>query len=289
MDHPRKGPDGRPIQDKPWQDKNGRTIPPTKDHQGDMHRRDRDARDIDKRWDRNDHRYHWHDWDGHRVCHHYDQWGYHWYGWYYGSYYFWMRYYYDYWWWYDPYWHRWCYQRDGSFWWVDPATGDLYIVIDGRFYKYRDGSGGVIVVPDPTPPVEVPPGPADPAPNPGSNSFYSADGTRLVQIDGDAKNAFLHDTADPPAFEPVFLAAGVTEVRFQNDADGKLQRILCLTEDGSFKVFDPNGASLEPSQADERAALTQSQLEQLAAPKVKAKSVESSPAFKLLQLVPRWD
>ncbi len=114
-----------------------------------------------------------------------------------GGVYFWTRYYNDNYWWYDPYWHRWTYLNDGQWWW----QGDnnvTYVYNDGAYYQYGGNDSGVIMTPDPTPPVDVPPG--DPTTTPvNQTTVYSLDGTRSVQITGDNRDAYLYDltVADP--------------------------------------------------------------------------------------------
>jgi hypothetical protein len=195
--------------------------------------------------------YWWHNEGGVRYCHHYDQWGYHWYGWWFGGSYFWTRYYYDRWWWYDPYWHRWCYWHDDYWWWENPYNvGVVYVYIDNSYYSYDDAQGGAVLKPDPTQPIDPPPQqPAQPADQ--LQTYYSKDGTRMVQITGQNKDAYLYDTATPPSFEAVWLGSGVTEVRFQysSDASGTetLKELLVLKDNGSWDLFDGNGYLESPS------------------------------------------
>lgn len=198
-----------------------------------------------------DHRRYWHDYyDGsshHQYCHYYDDWGYHWYGWYIGSDYFWSRYYADRWWVYDRYYHRWNYYNNGSWWYQDPYNVTVvYIYVDNSYYRYEESRGGVVTRPDTTPPVEAP---ADPAPAPVKQAtFYSVDGTRMVQVFGDNEDAFLYDTAETPAFDPTYLGSNVKDVQYSDTENGEALQILILMEktvDGkpvkSFKTFDADG------------------------------------------------
>ena len=270
-DHANRPPDrdhdGRALPQRPWQDRYGRSLPPDRDHIGRIDRDDwrRDMRGIQDRWDRNDHDYHWYDWGGTRVCHRYDDYGYHWWGFYIGSVYFWTRYYDDMYWWYDPYWHRWTYLRDGRWWWQD--GGVVYVIIDGNYYRYGDDGGTIVVTPDPAPPVEVPPAPSNPVPAPEQTMFYSEDGTRSVQILGDRKEAFLYDLTiedqNDRAARGRRLGAGVKSAAFvyddKTDADGnayKAVRQIALTFDeaGKTAVADLNGEREVVVSGDARSA-----------------------------------
>ncbi|MBI3551012.1 MAG: hypothetical protein HY077_00720 [Elusimicrobia bacterium] len=241
---PAKNGQGQAITQKPLQNAKGRTIAPKQNNITIINNKTyvTNIKNVQKNWNRNDHGYGWHRWDGHDVCHHYDRYGYHWWGWYIGSVYFWTRYYNDYYWWYDPYWHRWCYCHDGRWWWRDPSRVEyVYVWTDDGYYRYEDSDGGVVMEPDPTPPVDSPPDP-EPAPAPSEKVYTSADGLRVVKISGDGKKtAYLYDTSDPPAFEPVWLGDGVDEVRFKLDDQGVLSQILTILDNGSFGVFDKDG------------------------------------------------
>lgn len=208
---------------------------------------------IHSRWDVRDHRYRWYDWGGHRVCHQYDTYGFHWWGFYLGDVYFWTRYHNDRYWWWDPYYSRWCYLHDGRWWWQDPVRPTyVYIYEGGSYSRYDSANGGVVVIPDTTAPTTAPPPePAAPAADQAPTTYYSKDGSRMVQLFGTDREAFLYDTAEPAAFEPQWLAKHVDEVRFRfstaTEADGTtsatLEEILVLTADGSYETFDPQGNS----------------------------------------------
>jgi len=250
IQHPGVGPDNKPISQRPLEGNSHRIIPP-----GDHRIEPMVNRGIEDRirhehqgWDNNDRGYHWRDWDGYRMCHHYDG-NFHWWGFYLADVYFWSVYYNDYYWWYDPYWHRWCYMHNGSWWWQNPDRV-VYIYRDGSYYQYNDAVGGVVLNPDTTPPVEPPPADPTPAPAPApdAKAYYSADGTRTVQVSGDTKDAYLYDTAETPAFEPKWLDSGVTDVRFKLDDQGQLSNIMTLKDDGGFNLFDKDGnpQSIQP-------------------------------------------
>ena len=250
--HPPTSRDGHPLNHKPLQDAHGRTIAPDRDRASRMDRADfhRNIRGVQDHWDARDHGYDWHDWNGWNVCHHYDELGFHWWGFYVGDVYFWTRYYNDAYWWWDPYWHRWVYLHDGQWWWQD-ADDTLYLYVDGVYYRYDRGDGGVIMTPDPTPPVDVPPG--DPAPV-NQTSVYSLDGTRSVHITGDNKDAFLYDltVADPNdlAAQGKWLASGIGAASFVNDDSGAVGRIVLTATDDSgaetTSTFDRDGNPLDP-------------------------------------------
>lgn len=270
-DHANRPPDnrdGRALPQQPWRDHNGRYIPPDRNHIGRIDRDDfyRNIHGVQDRWDRNDHGYHWHDWNGIPVCHRYDDFGYHWWGFYVGSSYFWTRYYNDMYWWYDPYWHRWVYLHDNRWWWQD--AGVTYIIVDNNYYRYGDNGGTVVMTPDPTPPVVVPPAqPNAPAPAPNETMFYSEDGTRSVQILGDRKEAYLYDLTvadqEDRKARGRWLGAGVKSAKFvyddKTDADGTPTQVLrqielAFDEAGKSAVADVNGEREVVVSGDARSA-----------------------------------
>jgi len=240
---------GQPIAQKPLVNKNGRLVPPGDKHIGIITDRGMigNINGIQGHWNNRDHGYGWYNWNGQLVGHHYDQFGFHWWGFYVGDSYFWTRYYNNMYWWWDPYFHRWCWQNGSSWWWQD-SNGVVYIVIDGQYYEYQDNGGTVVVVPDPTQPVDVPPGPADPA---QPVSYYSADGTRLVTIDPTDGSAYLYDATvtDPsdPRSQGRLLGTGVSSAQFtySTAADGTtivpLQINLTFSDGVTTAVADPNG------------------------------------------------
>jgi hypothetical protein len=174
--------------------------------------------------------YYWHSYGGFNFCHYYDPWGYHWYGWYLGSSYFWTRYYGNNWWWYDPVYFRWCYWHDGGWWWQDPANMSVMYVYNNGSYIPNTDSGANVGAP-----MNI---------QPGTNilrSYRSADGSRVVKISGSGNDAFLYDTADPPSFSPIYLASGVKGVKISNPQNGQSMQILLTLNDGSFQLFDDQG------------------------------------------------
>jgi hypothetical protein len=97
--------------------------------------------------------------------------------------------------WTDPYWNRQCFLYNGNYWWIGP-DGRWYLYTANGYYWYNWGDNGVVVVPDPTVPVNPPPYTPAPA---GQTMVYSTDGTRSVQVTGDNRDAYLYDltVADP--------------------------------------------------------------------------------------------
>ncbi|MBI3551163.1 MAG: hypothetical protein HY077_01490 [Elusimicrobia bacterium] len=186
---------------------------------------------IQNNWNSRDHGYGWHSyWDSgreYRYVHHYDDYGYHWYGWYIGEHYFWTRYDRDRYWWYDRYWNRWCYLHENRWWYQNPYDNVVYLYTDNGYYHYYDSGSSVVLVPDPTPAVEQPPVVAAPVEQ-ETKTFYSLDGTRAVSISGTDASAYLQDTASEPIFEPFVLAKNVTSVEFPQLADGTIKIVLRL-------------------------------------------------------------
>ena len=235
--------------------RDGRIIPPTQNNITIINNTTivNNINNNQRGWRHDDHDYHWHDWDGQRICHHYDDFGYHWWGFYVGSSYFWTRYDQDRYWWYDPYWHRWTYLHDNRWWWQDNNV--TYIIIDNNYYRYGNNGGTVVVTPDPTPPVVVPPAkPNAPAPVENQTMFYSQDGTRSVQIMGDRKEAYLYDLTVADQTDRLargrWLGTGVASAKFVSDDkmgdDGLptqvLRQIELTFEDPSKSaVADPSG------------------------------------------------
>jgi hypothetical protein len=245
--------DGSPVTQRPWSNPYGRQIPPGRDHITIINNVTiiNNMNGVHRRWDVNDHGYRWYEWNGYRTCHHYDSFGYHWWGFYVGDSYFWTRYYADRYWWYDPYWHRWVYLHDGRWWWQDPLYPTVvYVIIDNNYYRYQDNAGTIVVRPDPTQPVEAPPAePSAPAPAPEQETMYSLDGTRSVQILGAAKEAYLYDltAADPngAASGGRWLASGVKAAKFvyddKHEADGTTTQVVRQIE---LDYDDPRTAAV---------------------------------------------
>ena len=187
--------------------------------------------------------YYWHTWNGMNYCHYYDPWGYHWYGWYMGSGYFWTRYYANNWWWYDSAMARWCYWNNGGWWWQDPTLNTVYVYDNGAYVPAEATD---------TTDTEAVNGSVPPAAEVGSEkSYQSKDSTRIVKVEGNSQDAFLYDTADPPAFEPHYLDTGVSKVKFSYDENGKLSQIMLISQDGSFHLYDTDGNPYQAGAASE--------------------------------------
>jgi hypothetical protein len=180
--------------------------------------------------------YYWHhDNNGFDYCHYRDNWGYHWYGWYVGDRRFWTRYYADRWWFYDNDFDRWCYWNGGAWWWQDPQ-GAVYLYDNETYVP----SGGEQVQAD------VSDQPADmQEPASRTHIYRSADGSRKVKVLAGSSEAFLYDTAVPPAFRPVFLESNVRKVRFSDTSEGQPLHIKLILSDGTVEIFDANGDPMD--------------------------------------------
>jgi hypothetical protein len=180
--------------------------------------------------------YYWHNDDGINYCHYLDASGYHWYGWYVGSQYFWTRNFNGRWWWYDSDFNRWCFWNNDFWWWQDPNhVGDLYCYNNDTYIPCNSAEDQVVVT-----------APADSS----MQTITSPDGTRLVKLDQQTQDAFLYDTANPPGFDPVYLASGVESVEFSDASNGRPMEIILKLNDGSFDLFDEQGNSYNPGELD---------------------------------------
>lgn len=131
--HPRQGPDRKVLHAKPFA-RREMASPEVRRHLGELTRDRAFLAGLPRlhREERVAGRYYWHRWREADYCHYYDRWGYHWYGWYLGPRFFWVRVYGGRWWWYDDVRLRWCFWHHGGWWWPDPLH--LNVV-----YVYRDG------------------------------------------------------------------------------------------------------------------------------------------------------
>lgn len=182
-------------------------------------------------------RYVWHDVNGTRFCHYYDGRA-HWYGFHWGTRFYWTRYWGDYWWWYDPVFFRWVYWWDGYWWWPGPA-GVPFVYVDNAYYPYEDGQ---VIVKNPT---VGQPAPEAPATAEAGREWRSPDGRRMVQVTGDQGEAFLYDTTSGSPAYLNYLARGVEQARFSGGTRGKPLRILLDFTDGSFALFDADGNAID--------------------------------------------
>jgi hypothetical protein len=182
-------------------------------------------------------RYYWHNDGGINYCHYLDASGYHWYGWYVGDEYFWTRNFSGRWWWYDPDFNRWCFWNNGFWWWQDSYhVGDLYCYNDDAYVPCNSAEDQVVVT-----------APTDSV----MRDIPSPDGTRNIKIDQATQDAFLYDTANPPSFDPVYLASGVESAQFSDPSNGRPMEIILKLNDGSFDLFDSVGNPYNPGLLDE--------------------------------------
>ncbi|HXL73185.1 MAG TPA: hypothetical protein VN963_06120 [bacterium] len=180
--------------------------------------------------------YYWHNDEGVNYCHYLDGSGYNWYGWYTGDQYFWTRNFNGRWWWYDSDYDRWCFWNNGFWWWQDPYhVGDLYCYNDDNYIPCNSAEDQVVVTA---------------SNNANLQSNVSPDGTRIVKVDADTQDAFLYDTANPPTFDPVYLASGVQSVQFSDTSNGRPLEIILRLNDGSFDLFDGQGNAYGPGTFD---------------------------------------
>ena len=180
--------------------------------------------------------YYWHNDGGVNYCHYIDDSGYHWYGWYLGDQYFWTRNFNGRWWWYDSDYDRWCFWNNGFWWWQDPYhVSDLYCYNDDNYIPCNSSEDQVVVMA---------------SNNANLQSNVSPDGSRIVKIDADTQDAFLYDTANPPTFDPVYLASGVQSVQFSDTSNGRPLEIILKLNDGSFDLFDGQGNPYGPGTFD---------------------------------------
>lgn len=177
--------------------------------------------------------YYWHKDNGFDYCHYIDGSGYHWYGWYAGDRYFWTRNYGGRWWWYDTEYSRWNFWNDGFWWWQDPYhVGDLYCYDNDAYIPTNSADDQIVVTS---------------TDQPASTAYNTSDGTRTVKIATATQDAFLYDTANPPSFDPIYLASGVQSVQFSDTNNGRPLEIILKLNDGSFDMFDGQGAPYNPA------------------------------------------
>jgi hypothetical protein len=176
--------------------------------------------------------YYWHRDDGFNYGHYVDNSGFNWYGWYVGDQYFWTRNYEGRWWWYDEGYGRWCFWNDNFWWWQDPNhVGDLYCYNNDSYIPVNSADDQIVVTTND---------------HPDSTVFTSPDGTRTVKIASDSKDAFLYDAAEPPTFEPQYLASGVESVQFSNPRNGNPLEIVLKLDNGTYDLLDADGDPYVP-------------------------------------------
>lgn len=186
----------------------------------------------------------WYSYRGHRYAHYYHR-NRHWYGFYDGPRFYWTQYYRNRWWWYDPIQTHWSFWWHG-YWWYGAPGGAYYVYLNDSYVPYEIAG---IDAPRPEEYIEdvddVPEG-LPPVDSEGSSplkdsSFKSPDGSRMVQIAGDAGEAFLYDTSGS---QPVFLKVlgkKVTQARYSGGTNGQPLEILLDFEDGHYERFRASG------------------------------------------------
>ena len=180
--------------------------------------------------------YYWHSDEGINYCHYLDASGYNWYGWYAGDQYFWTRNFNGRWWLYDSDFNRWCFWNNDFWWWQDPNhVGDLYCYNNDNYIPSNSAEDQVVVTA---------------SSDANMRSIPSSDGTRIVKLDEQTQDAFLYDTANPPSFDPVYLASGVESVEFSDTSNGRPMEIILKLNDGSFDLFDAKGNAYNPGLLD---------------------------------------
>jgi hypothetical protein len=171
----------------------------------------------------------WHGAEGssYSYAHYMDNWGYHWYGWYAGDQFFWTRNYNGRWWWYDSGYNRWCFYNDNYWWWQDPYhVGELYAYNDDSYIPANSADDQVVVTGQE---------------QTTDMAYNSPDGMRTVKIAQGDGDAFLYDTANPPTFDPVYMASGVQSVQFSDTNNGRPLEIILKLNDGSYDMFNAEG------------------------------------------------
>ncbi len=180
----------------------------------------------------------WHTDNGYSYSHYIDNSGYQWYGWTAGDQFLWTRNYNGRWWWYDTGYNRWCFYNNNYWWWQDPYhVGELYVYDDDSYIPANSADDQVVVT----------------GPEQSSDLVYnSPDGKRTVKVVQSDGDAFLYDTADPQAFDPVYMASGVQSVQYSDVNNGRPLEIILKLNDGSYDMFDAQGNhyNYETSEAD---------------------------------------
>lgn len=183
-------------------------------------------------------KYYWHSLGGRRYAHFYDDHGLDWYGFYFGSQFYWTRYYSSRWWWYDAGYTRWVFWWSGHWWWQGP-DGTAYVYLNDTYYPYQEG--GVTVQTSTT----VPPAQASPAAE-TVKQWNSPDLSRLVKVIGAEDEAFLYDRSGGKQVFLAYLGKGADKVRFSGGVSGQPLQILVDFKDGTFALFDADGKSGQP-------------------------------------------
>jgi hypothetical protein len=199
-----------------------------------------------------DGKFHWYKSSGVQFAHWYDRDNdRHWFGFYQGRDYLWTISYHNNFWWHEPASGRWLVFWHDHWWWHSPQGG-YYVFIDGQYYQWTPGPNGVLLVQAPAVPAA-----GEPKPEVGGETLvvsgrpefnYSADGSRMVQVEGEELSAYLYDLTKKDLnggnLMVRFLGEGVTSVAFSDPSRGPLQIIMSIQNaDGSIRqvVLDADG------------------------------------------------
>ena len=238
---------------------------------------------------------HWYGQGGGRFDHRYDaKHDRHWFGFYRDGRSLWTVYHRDHYWWREEHSGRWLSFWRDHWWWHSPA-GPYYVYIGTQFYQWNPTETGVVLVqtpaapapaaetePEAAPPGELPGAPPSASAPPAFTSasetlvvspqpvfHYSADGTRLVQVEGGELSAYLYDNTKQSAEGDHklirFLGDGVTDVRFSGTSKGDPLRITIdiqsgagglrrLTLDGDGNPVSGDGKEQAPSSVSKEIA-----------------------------------
>jgi len=188
-----------------------------------------------------DGKFHWHARDDFRFSHWYDKdHDRQWFGFYRGGGYYWTIAWHDHFWWRDPGAGRWLvYWRD-HWWWHSPQ-GVFYIFIGDQYYRWNPNANGAVLVPAPAAPSPASGAPAGEGTETSLVSSvpefnYSADGTRMVAIEGEKLSAYLYDPTsmdhDGGNRFVKYLGDDVTAVAFSDTSRGDPLRITLSVQDG---------------------------------------------------------
>ncbi|HVE14393.1 MAG TPA: hypothetical protein VNI01_13415 [Elusimicrobiota bacterium] len=226
-----------------------------------------------------DGKYHWYEQSGVRYSHRYDsRTDRNWFGFYRDNRLLWTVYWKDHFWWQEPRRRLWLSYWHDHWWWHSPQ-GVYYVYIDDRYYQWTPNATGAVLLatlPPPEEPIGAPVAmPSDGAANgtvgvsaapllisanetmvvSGMPEYhYSADATRMVQIEGSELNAYLYDMTrtKPDGGGNVllrYLGKGVAGVEFSDASHGAPLQIVLSVQDGKGAVqrvaLDGNGNPLD--------------------------------------------
>lgn len=210
------------------------------------------ARSLSQASGERDGRFHWHENNGARFSHWHD--AAHdrdWFGVYQGRRYFWTTLWHDHFWWREPASGRYLVFWQDHWWWHSPE-GVAYVYVDDQYYEWIPGQNGTALVPAAE--EAKPEGVEGSIVSSRPEFNYSADGTRLVQIEGEKLSAFLYATSpeERDGTKPMkFLGDNVTAVAFSDTSKQEPLRIVLSVQndDGSIRtvIVDNNGEPLGAS------------------------------------------